>query len=102
MNKLKQADVLPAFSVTCTTHVKHLAAEVRDLSKSYVDLTALCVNMSKTLASTKFNVEGEQGCGGWVHRCLCVHEDLRARTDTGLSEPTVVSICRRCSGSVSV
>ena len=39
MNKLKQVEVLPAFSVTFTTQVEHLAAEAKDLSKSYADLT---------------------------------------------------------------
>ena len=39
MNKLKQVEVLPAFSVTFTTQVEHLAGEAKDLSKSYADLT---------------------------------------------------------------
>ena len=39
MNKLKQAEVLPALAVTFTTHVKTLASDAKDLSKSYADLT---------------------------------------------------------------
>ena len=39
MNKLKQAELLPALSVSFTTQVKELVGEAKNLSKSYADLT---------------------------------------------------------------
>jgi hypothetical protein len=39
MNKLRHADVLPALSTSFTSEVRQLAADAKELSKSYADLT---------------------------------------------------------------
>lgn len=49
MNKLRHADVLPPLSASFTSEVRQLAADARELSKSYADLTGRMLKFAERI-----------------------------------------------------